>query len=62
MDINTNNRRQNTVGHTRSLVLRTKGLDSLAQTFSLLTGCPLRCGELITEVLYDLLEVHYLSF
>ena len=55
-DVNT--RRQNTVGRTRSSVLRDKGVDSLVQTFFLLTGC----GELMTEVSYDVLEVRYFFF
>ena len=56
VDINTDNRSQNTVGHTRFFDLRAKGVDKLVQTFFLLIDC----GELMTETLYNFLEVRYL--
>ena len=49
---------QNTVGRTRSFVLRAKGADSLIQTFFLLISC----GELVTEVSYDFLEIRCVFF
>ena len=58
VDINTDNRSQNTVGHTRFFDLRAKGVDKLVQTFLLLIDC----GELVTEALYGFLEVRYLFF
>ena len=57
-DVNTNNRTQNTVGHTRFFDLRAKGADRLVQAFSLLSGC----GKLVTEALYGFLKVRYLFF
>ena len=62
MNVNSGNRSQNTVGRTRSFVLRTKGVNNLFQTFFLLTGCLLKCGELMTEFSYDFLEVYYFFF
>ena len=47
MNVNTNNRSQNTLGRTRFFDLRAKGVDRLVQTFFLLIGC----GELVTEAL-----------
>ena len=58
MDVNTNNKSQNTVGRTQSFVLRTKGVDGLVQTFFSLVGC----GELMTEVSCTFLKVCYFSF
>ena len=58
VDVNTNNRSQNTVGRTRFFDLHAKGVDRLVQTCFILTGC----GELVTEALYEFLEVRYLFF
>ena len=57
-DVNTDNRSQNTVGRTRFFDLRAKGVDRLVQTFFLLSSR----DELVTEALYDFLEVRYLLF
>ena len=53
MDVNTNDRGQNTVGRTRFFDLRAKGVGSLVQTFF----SPIGCGELMTEVSYNFFEV-----
>ena len=58
VDVNTNNKSQSTVGHTRFFDLRAKGIDSLVQTFFFLIGG----GELVTQALYGFLEVRYLFF
>ena len=58
MEVDTNNRSQDTVGRTRYFDLRAKGVDRLVQTFFLLIGC----GELMTEAFYGFLEVRYLFF
>ena len=58
MDVNTNNRSQNTVGRTRFFGLHTKRVDILVQAFFFLIGY----GELVTEAMHGLLEVRYLFF
>ena len=58
VDVNTNNRGQNTVGRTRFFDLRVKAVDRPIQTFFLLISC----GEFLTKALYGILEVRYLFF
>ena len=58
VDVSTNNRSRNIIRRTRFFDLRTKGVDSLIQTFFSPTGG----GELVTEVSYNFLEVCYFFF
>jgi hypothetical protein len=47
---------------TRTFVLFTKGLDDFVGPIFLLTGCTLGVGELVTQFLYDFLQIRYFFF